>query len=56
MDYSTKLSGYLAQGCITARQVHEELLHSKMEQIKNTHIATDRTAAFSSDLAWWSAR
>ncbi|RYC65591.1 hypothetical protein CHU98_g671 [Xylaria longipes] len=27
MDYSTKLSGYLAHGCITARQVHEELLH-----------------------------
>ncbi|KAI0458042.1 DASH family cryptochrome [Xylaria acuta] len=27
MDYSTKLSGYLAQGCITARQIHEELLH-----------------------------
>ncbi|KAI0532692.1 cryptochrome [Xylaria digitata] len=27
VDYSTKLSGYLAQGCITARQIHEELLH-----------------------------
>ncbi|KAI0405539.1 cryptochrome [Xylaria palmicola] len=26
-DYSTKLSGYLAQGCITARQVHEALFH-----------------------------
>lgn len=26
LDYSTKLSGYLALGCITARQVHEELL------------------------------
>ncbi|KPM35399.1 putative cryptochrome DASH, mitochondrial [Neonectria ditissima] len=25
-DYSTKLSAYLALGCITARQVHEELL------------------------------
>ncbi|KAI0388785.1 DASH family cryptochrome [Xylariaceae sp. FL0594] len=27
VDYSTKLSAYLAQGCITARQIHEELLH-----------------------------
>lgn len=27
IDYSTKLSAYLAQGCITARQIHEELLH-----------------------------
>ncbi|KAI0522278.1 cryptochrome [Xylaria bambusicola] len=27
VDYSTKLSAYLAQGCISARQVHEELLH-----------------------------
>ncbi|KAI0201773.1 cryptochrome [Astrocystis sublimbata] len=27
MDYSTKLSAHLAQGSITARQVHEELLH-----------------------------
>ncbi|GAP92107.2 putative cryptochrome dash [Rosellinia necatrix] len=27
VDYSTKLSSYLAQGCITARQIHEELLH-----------------------------
>lgn len=27
IDYSTKLSGYLAQGSITARQIHEELLH-----------------------------
>ncbi|TGJ88101.1 hypothetical protein E0Z10_g704 [Xylaria hypoxylon] len=27
VDYSTKLSGYLAQGCITARQIHEELLN-----------------------------
>ncbi|KAI1809672.1 cryptochrome [Poronia punctata] len=26
VDYSTKLSAYLAQGCITARQIHEELL------------------------------
>ncbi|KAK7425287.1 hypothetical protein QQZ08_008184 [Neonectria magnoliae] len=26
LDYSTKLSGYLATGCITARQIHEELL------------------------------
>ncbi|KAI0118416.1 cryptochrome [Nemania sp. FL0031] len=26
VDYSTKLSGYLAQGCITARQIHEELV------------------------------
>ncbi|KAJ8114968.1 hypothetical protein ONZ43_g4778 [Nemania bipapillata] len=26
VDYSTKLSGYLAQGCLTARQIHEELL------------------------------
>ncbi|KAG6031188.1 hypothetical protein E4U41_007649 [Claviceps citrina] len=25
-DYSTKLSSYLALGCLTARQVHEELL------------------------------
>ncbi|GAO14846.1 uncharacterized protein UV8b_04085 [Ustilaginoidea virens] len=25
-DYSTKLSGYLALGCLTARQVHEELV------------------------------
>ncbi|TWU74621.1 hypothetical protein ED733_002002 [Metarhizium rileyi] len=25
-DYSTKLSGYLALGCLTARQIHEELL------------------------------
>ena len=28
-DYSTKLSGYLSLGCLTARQVHEEL--SKLE-------------------------
>ncbi|KAI1181313.1 DASH family cryptochrome [Nemania sp. FL0916] len=27
VDYSTKLSAYLAQGCITARQIHQELLH-----------------------------
>lgn len=27
IDYSTKLSGYLAQGCLTARQIHEKLLH-----------------------------
>ncbi|KAK5633934.1 hypothetical protein RRF57_009648 [Xylaria bambusicola] len=27
VDYSTKLSAYLAQGCISARQIHEELLH-----------------------------
>lgn len=27
IDYSTRLSGYLAQGSITARQIHEELLH-----------------------------
>ncbi|KAI1824323.1 cryptochrome [Xylaria intraflava] len=27
LDYSTKLSAYLAQGCITARQIHQELLH-----------------------------
>ncbi|KAI1362470.1 cryptochrome [Xylaria arbuscula] len=27
VDYSTKLSAYLAQGCITARQIHEELSH-----------------------------
>lgn len=26
IDFSTKLSGYLAQGCITARQIHEALL------------------------------
>ncbi|KAK5998881.1 Putative cryptochrome DASH [Cladobotryum mycophilum] len=26
LDFSTKLSGYLALGCITARQIHEELL------------------------------
>ncbi|KAI0379148.1 cryptochrome [Hypomontagnella monticulosa] len=25
-DFSTKLSGYLAQGCITARQVHNKLM------------------------------
>lgn len=25
-DYSTKLSGHLALGCLTARQIHEELL------------------------------
>lgn len=25
-DYSTKLSSYLAMGCLTARQIHEELL------------------------------
>ncbi|KAI1352614.1 cryptochrome [Xylaria sp. FL0043] len=27
VDYSTKLSAYLAQGCLTARQIHEALLH-----------------------------
>ncbi|KAI0965024.1 cryptochrome [Xylaria arbuscula] len=27
IDYSTKLSAYLAQGCLTARQIHQELLH-----------------------------
>ncbi|KAI1291271.1 cryptochrome [Xylaria venustula] len=27
VDYSTKLSAYLAQGCLTARQIHQELLH-----------------------------
>ncbi|KHN98700.1 Cryptochrome, DASH [Metarhizium album ARSEF 1941] len=26
VDYSLKLSGYLALGCLTARQIHEELL------------------------------
>ncbi|KAF7557043.1 hypothetical protein G7046_g6134 [Stylonectria norvegica] len=26
LDFSTKLSGYLSHGCITARQVHEELV------------------------------
>ncbi|PHH66391.1 hypothetical protein CDD81_7446 [Ophiocordyceps australis] len=26
VEYSTKLSAYLAQGCITARQVHEKLM------------------------------
>ncbi|KAG5931358.1 hypothetical protein E4U60_006157 [Claviceps pazoutovae] len=37
-DYSTKLAGYLSLGCITARQVHEELLKledGKRDEYKN---------------------
>ncbi|CCE32740.1 related to deoxyribodipyrimidine photo-lyase [Claviceps purpurea 20.1] len=37
-DYSTKLAGYLSLGCITARQVHEELLKledGKGDEYKN---------------------
>ncbi|KAJ2977055.1 hypothetical protein NUW58_g7925 [Xylaria curta] len=40
MDYSTKLSGYLAQGCITARQIHEKLVHFE-NGTDQTYMETD---------------
>ncbi|KAI8632969.1 cryptochrome [Xylariaceae sp. FL1651] len=59
VDFSTKLSAYLAQGCITARQIHEELLHfedGKDPKFEKTdgygHGENEGTKAIRFELLW----
>ncbi|KAG5949930.1 hypothetical protein E4U53_005629 [Claviceps sorghi] len=58
-DYSTKLSSYLALGCLTARQIHEELLKLEDGKCEEYHDApgygegeNDGTKGIRFELLW----